>query len=65
MNNWGGKRAGAGRPIGSVGSYKTENDKATKRLVICCTELEYNQIKELAKIENKSVSQFILKKVLV
>lgn len=62
--DWGGKRVGAGRPVGSTGSYKSPEEKKDGRIVVVCTEDEMNQIKELAKASGKTVSRFIVDEIL-
>ena len=61
---WGGKRQGAGRPVGTKGSYKDDTVKKNGRIVVACTEDEMTQIKDLAKASGKSVSRFIVDKIL-
>ncbi len=61
---WGGKRQGAGRPTGTKGSYKDDAIKKSGRIVVACTEDEMTRIKELAKVSGKSVSRFIVDRVL-
>lgn len=54
----GGKRSGAGRPVGTTGPNKAPELKKSGRIVVVCTEDEMNQIKELAKSSDKTTSRF-------
>lgn len=56
LNTWGGSRAGAGRKKGTL----NKGEKKTGRIVVSCYEEEEAKIKELAKKQNKNVSQFII-----
>lgn len=58
--SWGGKRTGAGRPVGTTGAYKSDELKKDGRIVIACTHSEMEQIKELAKQSGKNTSRFIV-----
>ena len=62
--SWGGKRAGAGRPVGTKGPNKTPEEKKDKRIVLLCTEEQNSKIKSMAEEHGLSVSAFILKKLL-
>ena len=62
--SWGGKRAGAGRPVGTKGPNKAPEDKKDKRIVLVCTEEQNNKIKSMAKAQGLTVSAFILKSIL-
>ena len=56
QNTHGGKRAGAGRPKGTVNA----GEHKTGRIVISCLESEVELIKNLAKKQNKTVSAFLI-----
>lgn len=60
---WGGVREGQGRPKGSKNKRKG-TDLKEGRIVIACTEDEMNKIKELAKKSGKSISRFVVEKIL-
>lgn len=55
--NWGGKRAGQGRPKGTTGAYKevTKNFQVAVRL----TESEKKELEERAEAEGLTVSKYI------
>lgn len=55
-NNHGGARAGAGRKKGGT----NKGEKRDKRIVIVCTESEYNQIKLSAEKARKTVTKLLL-----
>lgn len=52
----GGARAGSGRKKGG----KNQGEHKTGRIVISCLESEEALIKQMAKEQNKTVSQFII-----
>ena len=56
----GGARPGAGRKKGG----KNKGEHHTGRIVISCLESEEAKIKELAAAEGKSLSKFIIERVL-
>lgn len=56
----GGAREGAGRPIGSVSGKPLKEG----RIVIACLKEEELKIKEMAKASGKSISRFIVDKIL-
>ncbi len=60
-SNWGGKRAGQGRPKGSTGPYKevSKNLQVAVRL----TPDEKSLLEELASNEGITVSKYIHKKL--
>lgn len=60
----GGKRLGAGRPVGTTGPNKAPELKKLGRIVVVCTEDEMNLIKELAKSSDKTTSRFIVDTIL-
>lgn len=62
--DWGGKRVGAGRPVGSTGSYKAPEEKKDGRIVVVCKVEEMNKIKEFAQASGKTVSRFIVDEIL-
>lgn len=55
--NWGGKRAGQGRPKGTTGAYK-ENPKSLQ-VAVRLTAEEKKQLEERAAAENITVSRYI------
>ena len=60
----GGKRSGAGRPVGTTGPNKAPELKKLGRIVVVCTEDEMNLIKELAISSDKTTSRFIVDTIL-
>ena len=62
--NWGGKRAGQGRPKGTTGAYKAPEDVKSESIYVKCTKAEKLQIAENAELAGLSVSKYILSKVL-
>lgn len=61
---WGGRRAGAGRPVGTGGPIKSPEERKDKRIVLVCTEEQHSRIKALATEQGLTVSAYILKTVL-
>lgn len=59
--NWGGKREGSGRKVGSTIDPSLKKDH---RIILMCTKAQYEQINEMAKNNNKKVGALILEKVL-
>jgi len=59
VNNHGGKREGAGRP-----KLAPSDKKNYKTISICGTENEIMEIRQMAEQEKKTVSRFILDKLL-
>lgn len=58
--NWGGARAGAGRPKGASGKKRPADSLRSARIVLACTEDEKTKLKELAASEGKNVTEYIL-----
>ena len=54
----GGKRKGAGRPVGKI------KDKLTKKMTITIYPDEQEKLRTLANLENKSISRFLVDKAL-
>lgn len=62
--NWGGRRVGAGRPLGSTtGGWKKQEERKDKRIVIVCTEEQNRKIKYYASEKGVSVSSYIIEKI--
>lgn len=59
----GGIRQGQGRPKGSKNKHSGLASKGG-RLVISCSESEMNQIKEMAKDSGKTISRFVIERIL-
>ena len=59
--NWGGKRKGSGRKVGSTIDPALKKDH---RIVVMCTKDQNDRLAERAKEQGLSVSAFILKTVL-
>lgn len=60
MNNWGGARKGAGRKPTGRNPVKRKNVNIT----VSCLPVEKQQIVTMAKTENKTISDFVIGKVL-
>lgn len=58
--NWGGSRQGAGRKKGVTMDIEHKD----ARIVIACSKIESEIIKEKAKQSGKSVSRFIVEKLI-
>lgn len=58
--NWGGARAGAGRPKGALGKKRPAETLRSARIVLSCTEDEKAKLKELAASAGKNVTEYIL-----
>lgn len=59
--NWGGKREGSGRKVGSTIDPALKKDH---RIVVMCTKDQNDRLVALAKEQGLTVSAFILKTVL-
>ena len=59
--NWGGKREGSGRKVGSTIDPALKKDH---RIIVMCTKAQNDKLVELAKEQGLSVSAYILKTVL-
>ncbi len=59
--NWGGKRVGSGRKVGSTIDPSLKKDH---RIIVMCTKAQNEKLVELAKEQGLSVSAYILKTVL-
>ena len=59
--NWGGKRVGSGRKVGSTIDPALKKDH---RIVVMCTKDQNDRLATLAKEQGLTVSAFILKTVL-
>lgn len=55
-NKHGGAREGAGRKKGSHNA----GERKDKRVVLVCTQTEYDTIKEKASAQGKTVTKFLL-----
>lgn len=58
--NWGGKRVGSGRKVGSTIDPALKKDH---RIVVMCTKDQNDRLADLAKEQGLSVSAYILKRV--
>ena len=58
--NWGGKRTGSGRKVGSTIDPALKKDH---RIVVMCTKDQNDRLADLAKEQGLSVSAYILKRV--
>ena len=59
--NWGGARAGAGRPKGALGKNpRPAETLRNARIILSCTEDEKAKLKELAASHGKNVTEYIL-----
>lgn len=59
--NWGGKRTGSGRKVGSTIDPTLKKDH---RIVVMCTKDQNDRLAVLAKEHSLTVSAFILKQIL-
>ena len=59
--NWGGKRVGSGRKVGSTIDPALKKDH---RIIVMCTKAQNDRIVELAKEQGMTPSAYILRTVL-